>query len=152
MGKVLIAVDDSKGSVKAINAFLEFFSGNPPEIVLLYVEKIQGGPIIDEMMGDTEMSTMKEMLKGTAYQEQLDKKAKKILAYYTKLLEEKGITGVKALVREGHPADEILKASEEEGVGMIVIGSRGRRAHKFLIGSVSREVSNRAEISVMVAK
>ncbi len=42
MQKVLIPVDDSKGSLASLKAFQELFSENTVSVVLLYVEKIEG--------------------------------------------------------------------------------------------------------------
>jgi len=153
MKKVLIAVDDSKGSEDAIDTFLDIFSCRLPEtVVLMHAQKIEGRSLMDEMLGEAEMSTLKEMLKRSEYQEMLDKRAKKILSHHRKLLEDKNITGIKTISKEGHPADEILSAAKEESADMIIIGSRGKRMHTLLIGSVSREVANRAEIPVLLAK
>lgn len=153
MEKVLIAVDDSRGSLDAVNTFLDVFSCRPPEeVVLAYIEKIQGRSLMDEMLGEAEMSTLKETLKGTEYQQQLDERARKVLAYFSGMLEEKGIGGVKKVVRQGHPADEIMEAAKEEGVKMIIVGSRGKRLHGLFMGSVSREVANRSELPVLIAK
>jgi nucleotide-binding universal stress UspA family protein len=151
---MLIAVDESKGSVNAVEKLLIAFA--PPymeETVLVYVEKIEGKSLIDEMLGDAEMSTLKESLKGTEYQEMLDKQAVKVLNYFERMLKEKGVTDIKRITREGHPADEILAVAKEENVGMIVMGSRGNRLDKLLMmGSVSREVANRAEVPVLIQK
>lgn len=153
MKKILIAVDDSKGSDTAINKFTELFGCRIPEtVLLLYVQKIEGRSLMDEMLGDAEMSTLKEMLKGTEYQKMLNKKAEKVISYHRKILEEKGMKGIKTIIKEGHPADEILKTAKEEDAEMIVIGSRGKRMHTLLMGSVSREVANTAEIPVLLIK
>lgn len=153
MKKVLIAVDDSKGSLATIETFSGLFPCIRPETVLLLsVEKIEGRSLMDEMLGIAEMSTLKEQLGGTEHQEQLDRKAKAVLEYYSKKLEERGVAGIKTLIRTGHPADEILEAAREEGAELIIIGSRGKRLHTFLMGSVSREVSNRSEIPVLIAR
>ena len=153
MKKILIAVDDTKGSKAAFSVSREICGCVRPEtIVLVYVEKFEGRSLIDEMLGDAEMSTLKEVLKGTEYQEALDKKAERILSYYRKALEDDSITGVKAVVKSGHPAEEILKTAKEEGVDMIIVGSRGKRAAALLMGSVSREVLNGSEVPVLVVK
>ena len=107
---------------------------------------------MDEMLGDAEMSTLKEMLKSTEYQKALGKKAEKVISYHRKILEEKGIKGIKTIVKEGHPADEILKTAKEENAEMIIIGSRGHRMHTLLMGSVSREVANGSEIPVLLIR
>lgn len=153
MKKVLIAVDETKGSQKIIDVFLDIFSNHGLDsVVVLYVEKLAGGPLMDEILGDPEMSELKDSLKGTPYQEALDKRATRVLDYYQASLEKNNVTGVKALTKEGHPADEIIATAEQEGVDMIIVGSRGLRKKTFFIGSVSREVSNRAAIPVLIAK
>jgi len=153
MKKVLIAVDESKGSQTTIDTFAGLFSCTQPEtVVLLYIEKIEGKSLMDEMLGMAELSTLKEQLQGTAYQEALDKKALAVLEHFRQELSRKGVHGIKTVVKQGHPADEILAAAKEEGAEMIIVGSRGRRLHTFMMGSVSREVANRADVPVLIAR
>jgi nucleotide-binding universal stress UspA family protein len=154
MNKILIAVDDTKGTKSAFSMCTHICSCIRPETVMLvYVEKLEGRSLMDEqLLSVSEMKTLKEVLEGTEYQEALDKKAQAILDYYKKSLEERGITGVKTIVRKGHPAEEILAAAKEEGAEMIVIGSRGKRTTHLFMGSVSREVANNAEVPVLLVK
>ncbi len=52
-------------------------------------------------------------------------------------------------VRNGDPADEIVAASQD--IGLLVIGSRGRKARKAaILGSVSQAVSARAACPVLI--
>jgi nucleotide-binding universal stress UspA family protein len=153
MKKVLLAVDDSKGSVTVIDRYHEVFGNNHPEsVVLLYVEKIEGRSLMDEMLGEAEMETLKDELKGTRYQERLDRKAEAVIEYFRASLAEKGLTDVKTLIREGHPAEEIIRAAEEEGADLVIVGSKAARKRSILMGSVSREVANRAGMSVLIAR
>lgn len=153
MKKILIAADDTKGTKKAFAEASYICSCMRPEtIVLLYVEKFEGLSLMDESLGDAEMSTLKEVLEGTEFKERLDEKAKKILNYYKKEMEDRGITGVKTVIKGGHPAEEILKAAKEEGVDMIIMGARGKRVSHVFMGSVSREIANRAEVPVLIVK
>jgi nucleotide-binding universal stress UspA family protein len=153
MKNVLIAVDDSKGSLKTIKAFLELYSCSRPEkITLLFVEKMMASAIMDEMLGESEMNTLKEELAGTEYQDRLDKRAAGVLAHYGGVLKENGIESFSATVKEGHPADEIIKTAKEEGADLIIVGFRGSRMHNFLMGSVSREVAISSDVPVLIAK
>jgi len=153
MKKILIAVDDTKGSKNAFSLCEKACACIKPETVaLVYVEKFEGRSLIDEMLGDAEMSTLKEMLEGTEYQEALDRKANAILDNYKKALENNGIKGVRTIIKKGHPAEEILKTAREEAVDLIVLGSRGRRATHLFMGSVSREVADTSEIPVMLIR
>ena len=153
MKTILIAVDDSKGAKATIDTFTELFSCTRPEkVVLLYVEKIEGKSLMDEMLGMAELSTLKEQLQGTVYQDALDKKARAVLEHYKKELESKGVTGIATVVKQGHPSDEVIETAKAEGADMIIVGSRGKRLHTFMMGSVSREIANRAEIPVLIAR
>lgn len=153
MKKVLICVDDTNGSLIAIEKFVDIFSAGFPEAtVLVYVEKIEGRSFMDEMLGDAELVELKEALKNTEYQEALDKKAKYVLDYFEKALKGKGVPNISRVIKAGHPADEILMAAGEEHAEIIIIGSRGKRLHTILLGSVSREVANRADIPVLIAR
>ena len=154
MKNILLTVDDTKSSMKTINGLFEVLGTCLPErITLLYVEKIEGHSVMDELLlSESEVSTLKKSLQGTEYQDLLDKKARKVISHYTTVLNDKGVTAVTPLIKEGHPAEEILKAAKEEAVGMIVMGSRGRRLRSLFMGSVSREVSNKADIPVLLVK
>jgi len=154
MKKVLLAVDDTKGAVRATEILIKFYSVAKPEhVVLVYVEKMLGRSLLGEALGcGPEMDEMKMALKDTDYQQILDKKAARIIAYYTKMLNDAGITAIKPVVKEGHPPDEILATAKEEATELIVLGSRGGRRHDFLIGSVSREVANTSPIPVLLAR
>lgn len=153
MKNILIAVDDTKGSEKAFSAGSHFCSCIRPEnIVLVYVEKFEGRSLMEDMLGDAEISTLRDALHGSEYQEALDKKARALVEHYKKALEQKGLTGVKTVIKSGHPAEEILNAVREANAEMIVIGSRGKRTDLLFMGSVSREVVERSEVPVFLVK
>jgi len=153
MKTILIAVDDSKGSQATIDTFVSLFAcARPERVVLLYVEKLEGKSLMDEMLGAAELSTLKEQLQGTDYQAALDRRAQAVLDRYSGQLRSKGVLGIKPVTRQGHPSDEILEAAKQEQAEMIIVGSRGKRLHTFLMGSVSREVANRADMPVLIAR
>jgi nucleotide-binding universal stress UspA family protein len=153
MKNILIAVDDTKGAGTALTFCSDICQGLHPEgIVLLYVERFEGNSLMAEMLGDAEASTLREALQGSEYKESLDKKARSILDRFRKILEEKGLTGIKTIIKSGHPADEILTTAREEKAEMIVIGSRGKRTSHLFMGSISREVANRSDIPVLLVK
>ena len=158
MKNFLLAVDDTKSSIRTCEKLCDVLGtclpGNVVEnVVLLYVEKMEGGSVMDDLLlSDSEMSTLKESLQGTEHQELMDKKAGKILDYHAECLAGRGISSVKKIVREGHPAEEIMAVAEEEDVGMIVMGSRSQRLHNLFMGSVSREVANNSKLPVLLLR
>jgi len=152
MKKILIAVDDTKGSKNVLSVFQSFVH-QPAEIVLLHVERLQGRSLMVDMLGDAEMSTLKEMLKGTEHKDTLDSRSQKILAYYSKELAMDGMSTLKTVTRDGIPSDEILKVAEEERADMIILGQSGRLGFdRFITGKVARDVEKNAKVPVLVAK
>ena len=153
MKRVLLAVDDSKGSVRAADTLIDFFSKAKPEVTLVHVQKVLGDSLVGEGMAmGPEMETLREALQGTEHQEALDTRAEKIMAYYLDMFDKAGISEIKRVVRTGHPAEEILESAKEAKADLIILGSRGKRTHDFLIGSVSREVANSSSIPVLLTK
>ena len=153
MKKVLLAVDDTKGSHSALNTFIDLFSCMRPDtVVLLNVQQFGGKSVLHDRISDTDISVLLEVVKGTEIQELLDKKSKDILESCKKSLEDNGVKGIKTVIKAGHPAEEILKTVKEEGAGMIIMGSKGKRMHTVLLGSISREVVNSAEVPVLIAR
>lgn len=154
MKRVLLAVDDTKGAVRATEKLIEFHSAAKPEqVVLIYVEKMLGRSLIGEALATgPEMDEMRLALKDTDYQQMLDEKAANIIALHMKKLNDAGITAIEPVVKEGHPADEILETAKQEAADLIILGSRGDRRHDFLIGSVSREVANASPIPVLLVR
>ncbi|RMG01201.1 MAG: universal stress protein [Nitrospirae bacterium] len=152
--KVLLAVDETKGSKAAVEVFKKVFSSQRLEkLILLTVQKMEGKSVMDDLLlSDSEINELREALKGTEYQEILDRKSRKIIEHYENELSEIEAAEKESTILEGHPAEEILKLTEDEGVDLIVIGSRGGRKGNFLVGSVSREVINRSNVPVLVGK
>lgn len=154
MNKILLAVDDTKSSIKILDKMAEIFCTCMPEIVLLYVQKIiSGGSVMDDLViSNSEWETLKDSLKGTEYQGMRNEKAQKVIDYYCNHLDTKGISGVQPIIRKGHAAEEILKVAKEEEVDMIIMGCRSSRLHNLFMGSVSQEVINNSTISVLLVK
>ena len=154
MNKILIAVDDTKGTKEMFEKITKICKRmNPDEVILLYVEKLEGSSLMDDMLGEAELSTLREELEGTEFKKALDMKADKILRYYKNVLQSSPpAPEVRTVIRSGHPAEEIINSAKEEGADLIIIGTRGKRVGRLFIGSVSREVVNNASVSVMVVR
>jgi len=74
----------------------------------------------------------------------------KILHEAKKIFDRRGIE-VRTVIKQGHPADTIVKTAAEEGFEMIVLGSRGQGGlQKLLLGSVSNAVVQEAENCMVV--
>ena len=56
------------------------------------------------------------------------------------------------LLPEVHPGDQIAKYAQENGCGLIIMGSRGLGALRGMLGSVSSYVLREAQVPVLVVK
>lgn len=56
------------------------------------------------------------------------------------------------LLPEVHPGDQIVKYVQENGCGLIIMGSRGLGALRGMLGSVSSYVLREAQVPVLVVK
>ncbi len=152
MKKVLIAVDDT-GSSKAVLTTLYNLVRRPEEVLILHVEKLLGRSLMSDMLGEAELSTLREELKDTDYKKELDRKAEKILGYYKKEMEDSGLTNVKTVLRDGIPSEEILKVADEEKVELIIVGyGRQEGFNRLITGSVAKDVEKNAKVPVLAAK
>lgn len=154
MKNILLAVDNTKGSKRAVETVTGWTKPFQPEsILLLHVQKLYGLSVIGEgLESDQDIEETVTALKDSDKMEQLNSASAKIISYYTHMLEQAGFGNIKSLIKKGHPSEQIIATAKEENVDLIVVGSRGARLHTLLLGSVSREVSNTADISVLVAR
>ena len=152
MNKVLIAVDGTKASTAVLSTFYNLVK-RPEQVILLHVQKLQGRSLMLDMLGDAEMSTLKESMAGTEHKDALDEKADKILNYYKSQLEESDTVSITTEIRAGHPSDEILRVADEENVDLILLGNSGRKGlNRIISGSVAHEVQKHTKVPVLVAK
>ncbi len=152
MKKVLIAVDETEGSKAVLSVFHNMV--RPPEtVVLVHVQRLEGKSVMIDMLGEAEMSTLRESLKGTEHKEALDRQSEKILNYFRKELDNGGLVNVKTVVRDGVPSEEILKVAQEECVDLIITGCTGKTIMQRLVsGCVSKDLEKNAPVPVLVAK
>jgi nucleotide-binding universal stress UspA family protein len=152
MKKVLIAVDETEGSKAVLSVFQNMV--RPPEsVVLVHVQQLEGKSMMIDMLGEAELNTLREALKGTDYKESLDRKSERILNFYRKELENGGLVSVKAIIRDGITSEEILKVAQEEGVDLIVTGYNGKTfMQRMVTGSISKDIEKYAPVPVLVAK
>ena len=154
MKKILLAVDNTKGSEKVVQELVGWVKGFQPEsILLLHIQRLYGRTRIGEALeSEQDIEEVSAALEGTEYLENLDAESEKIISHFKDELEQAGYKNIKAVIKKGHPAEQIVETAKEEAIDLIVMGSRGGRQHPFLMGSVSREVSNTADISMLIVR
>jgi nucleotide-binding universal stress UspA family protein len=130
IGKLMVAIDGSKQANKALDYALQLSKPfNESRITLLLVEN-------SELFGLEPTFTKK--IAEEILREASDKV--KNLSYDTRL-------------EFGKPAGTILRIAKKEDYDLIVLGSRGLSSIKrYLLGSVSADVSMHAERSVLIVR
>jgi len=152
MKKILIGVDETSGSKAVLSVFSNLVRP-PEEVILLHVQRLEGKSMMIDMLSDCEIDTLKEAIKDTEHEEKLDQHAESILSYFRKELESAGLISVRTMVRQGIPAEEILKVAEQENVDLIIVGDNGKKGLVRLItGCVSKDVEKHATVPVLVGK
>lgn len=140
MKKILIPIDGSKNSKRALSEGKKLSELLGSEITILYVEpepKFRG-PYSEIYM--------------TVETERKEEVGKKVINEGLELLKDHS-TPVNSKFEFGDPADKIIEVAENENVDLIVMGSRGLSAIKrFVLGSVSNKVLNHADTSVLIIR
>lgn len=143
--RVLLATDGSDSAAAA----LDFLAGFPfpagSEAIVLSVIDNRSFPG-DEEFGDAFGLALQETC------EVQQGEAEQLLAAAGQRLREAGWAG-STQIRNGDPAEEIIQASEEQGVDLVVLGSHGTTGiGRFLLGSVSDRVLSHAPCSVLIVR
>lgn len=135
--RLLVAVDGSMGSVKAIQRAADLAKeAIAYDIVIIHVMEVREYP-----------GLMPEKEDGSK-----EARAKAILDEMVKVATSAGIEP-KAVLLKGHPVQAVLDYADEFKPNMILVGSRGMNASKSaLIGSVASAISNRAKFPVLVVR
>ncbi len=134
--KILVAYDGSEPSRKALDIVREIAGSDPSiKVVLVHVMRLFSSGAaaagIDTVIMD----------EPDAIKEELDQIAQNL----------PGQAEVK-LLKGSSPADLILNCARDEGVDLIIMGSRGKGGVKGYLGSVSYAVVKDSPITVMIAK
>jgi nucleotide-binding universal stress UspA family protein len=138
--KILVPVDGSEDSKKALKCALDVASKYGSRLTALYVVAKRVYAHIHEL-GVLAMLSNELEIEGKEVLKEAEELAKLLgLSIETKLV-------------HGFPAEEILRIAEKENYDLIVIGSKGLSGVKaFLLGSVSDKVTHHAKCSVLIVK
>ncbi|MGC1722095.1 MAG: universal stress protein [Isosphaeraceae bacterium] len=136
--KILVAIDGSPASEKALAAAVDLAANYRAELTALGVVEV---PEVVGMIDEVD-----EIRQGTeAYLRQINESA-------VNYARSRGVVLRSVLVR-GHAAEAIVKYAESEGVNLIVVGQHGHsRIARFLLGSTSDRVSEHSPCTVMIVK
>ncbi len=142
--KILVPIDGSKQSFRAIDVAAELAYNSNDELILLNVigreqmpEAIRRFASVEHIDGPPEWQYEQLVAAG-------------VLKAGQQYARNKGIQTIDTRVRHGDPAKAIVEAASDKSVDMIVMGNRGLgtvKGHAF--GSTSQKVSHLAPCSVI---
>jgi nucleotide-binding universal stress UspA family protein len=134
--KLLLAVDESNDSRKAVPAVVELANAGGGTVHVLHVRELYY-PVPPTVRGDTA------------------EEAQELVDGIVKELQGAGVTAEGAVRPStgGSPAGAVLDYAREVGAGMIVVGSRGRSPlGGLLLGSVAHKLTQLSTCPVLVVR
>ncbi len=143
--KVLLATDGSEEARLALQAATSLVNSTSSELhVVLVLPTDVGVPYPAEVLQRPPL-------------EQSKQRAQAFLDRQVELIRAEGAAVAGSHLRMGRPPEEILRLSEEIIAGLIVVGNQGlsgrfSRMKRFVMGSVSENVTRYARCSVMVVR
>ena len=146
MKAILVATDASAASNRAIDVAADLASKYDASLNILHV--------IRDMQLPPELRNMAEVEKiQGARMDVLQFVANKILGDAQERAKKQGAKNIRTATGEGDPATAVLDHAKEQGVDLIVLGTRGLGQVKgMLLGSVSRKITNLSEMSCLIIK
>jgi nucleotide-binding universal stress UspA family protein len=142
MLRLVIPVDGSDASLRAIDAALRFTKEAGVEVLLVHVREAfstyhgELSPREYERIGEHERDKQAQVLE-------------RALGYARHL----GLEQVTALAESGLPEDEIPRVATERAADMVVMATRGLGAvGALLLGSVTQRVVRNATVPVLLVK
>ena len=145
--KILVAVDGSPEADTALLKILEYFNPKEIEIHAVYVISPAKYATIEGAAGYEGISTLHE-IRDRIISEERDQVTERV-----KSIGQDQNVEIAMLVRMGDPRSEILKAADEIGAELIVVGSTGKGlGQRILLGSVSTYIVTHAKVSTIVIR
>ena len=142
--KILVAVDGSKSSFKAMDKAIELQKLMDTEIYLICVYKHHSLFEASLSIGRPDSMDIPDKV--------LSEYAKEIVNHAKEKAKEKGAVKVRGFVKAGRPSSVIVTFAKDKEVDLIVVGTRGTHSDKegMLLGSVSHRVASKAKCPVLV--
>lgn len=134
---ILVPIDGSKYSEKALIHACEMAKNYQSRLILLYV---------------VEKSIPINLLDRKEYLEILRKFGNKVLTKGKEISTKRGVDS-KIIMKEGNVSSEIIKLAKKEQCNVIIVGSKGLgSAARLFLGSVSNKLANNSPCSILIVK
>jgi nucleotide-binding universal stress UspA family protein len=135
--KILVPVDGSAYSLKAVETACDLAKAQAPATLVLTAVAIQM-PMLEE---------------GAYIAEKMKVLAEAALVKAKEVAQGKGVTPAVILATGASPADEIVRVAKDQQADLIVIGSRGLAGKtRSFLGSTASQVVTYSPCSILVVK
>ena len=143
--KILVPTDGSEQAERAGEYAISTADITGADIILLYV-------IDTSYLKSIHQHDLRNQLK-----EELREEGERAVKGFDEKIEEQQCQGkcktvkINPMIKEGNPADVILKTIAEKGVDQVIMGKSGKHGlEKFILGSTAEKVVRSAKIPVRV--
>ena len=137
-GRILVAIDGSPASEKALEAAVDLAEHYQAELVAIGVAEV---PEVVGMLDEVD-----ELRRGA------EAHFRRIGEAAVEFARSRGLS-LRSVVVRGHAADAIVRFAQSEEVSLVVIGQHGHsRIARFFLGSTSDRVSEHSHCSVLIVK
>jgi len=136
MARILVALDDSCGSEKALEAAVKLAQQNGGRVTAVTVLENIGVPCSNQLTEGVRVHARRHL--------------EELLQTAANFARSRGVR-LTPILREGHPADAILTCAEEERTDILVLGANSQDGDAGL-GDTADQVSNHCPCTVLIAR
>jgi nucleotide-binding universal stress UspA family protein len=137
MSRILVALDGSPGSERALEAAVKQAQKDGGQVLAVSVV---------DRPGDPHLESLTRRAQGKAR-----RRLEEILQSAANFARSRGVQ-LTPLLREGHPAEAILTCAEQAGVELLVLGSCGSSPPAPGLGGTADQVSSHSPCTVMLVR
>ena len=136
MTRILVALDESCGSEKALEAAVKLARQNGGRLAAVSVLEDLGIPCPDQLTEEVKVQARRRL--------------EELLQAAANFARSRGVH-LTPILREGHPASAILACAEEERADLLVLGAN-RQDGDAGLGGTADQVSDHCPCSVLIAR
>ena len=137
MPRILVALDNSCGSEIALEAAVKLAQQAGGRLTAVTVLEQTGNPALDQLTEDVKARTKSGL--------------EELLQTASNYARSRGVR-LTPILREGHPADAILRCVEEEKAELLVLGANSLSNGDTGLGGTADQVSNHCPCTVLIAR
>jgi nucleotide-binding universal stress UspA family protein len=137
MKKILVALDGTPGSEKALEAAVRLAQRDTAELAAVAVLDRPADPQLDHL--------------AQAYRERGRHSLEELLQTAANFARARGVR-LTPVLREGHPAETIITCAEQVGAELLVLGTNGSSPPTSGLGATADQVSSYSPCSVLLVK